>query len=713
MKNVSRIKIALLVTASLALVAIAVFLRYPPQMLYYDTSTRQFSAESITNDMPFPNKVLREFFINSFSVFAPRYLTPVYLLVFPAVILLFLAFTQIFKKKADLFSFLKKNRNEKIFLFIIFFISFTGMIAVHFLVLNAYPAVTDEYSYVFQAKLLSQGRLYIEAPPFEDSFQEANIVCRDGKWYSKYTIGWPLLLAAGVIVRLDFIIAPLCSAFSLIFLYLTAKELSGESGGAMALFITILSPFFFLLGGSYFPHNAVGLFEMILLWAILKAGREQRMTYPLAGSVAAAFILLIRPADGALICAGIMPLVIYEIVNSQSKKKSIFNFFIIFSGFAAGVAILLWTNAIQTGNPLVFAFQKYNIKDAWGFGTLGHNTFRGLWNVSYALMRNCFWIFPFMTVLSLIPVWLKNVRVTLLLLIPLCFMVFYLFFYSLGGFELGSRYYYPAFLVSVVTASAGFTFLTEKITKKEEASSFSFTTAFIIITFLFTLFGVFFSIIPNVKNQYADGVGPMKWLINTPGINERAIIFLDSDFRILNRNEPDYKNQKNVLALYLTPEENKKLLNAFPDRKPFFFTNDPSGRGYVLTPHFDNSESAANYLIATDNYLYALEDVEKAKKTIFRAMELAPNDPSVLMKLINVLVAAEDYKAVINACIKLINMENPQKNHYLSEVIYVMGRAHGELGNMKEAVEIFKFYVKNFPTSPLTERAREWMRRYE
>ena len=77
----------------------------------------------------------------------------------------------------------------------------------------------DTVSYLFQAKLFSEGKLSVPAPPEHGFSSSPHINVLNGKWYSKYPFGNALMLMFGVFINAPWLIPALatrwCAAVSL------------------------------------------------------------------------------------------------------------------------------------------------------------------------------------------------------------------------------------------------------------------------------------------------------------------------------------------------------------------------------------------------------------------------------------------------------------------------------------------------------------------
>jgi hypothetical protein len=83
------------------------------------------------------------------------------------------------------------------------------------LILNDVPLTDDEASYRFGAELLAGGHLWLPSPHMPVFFDNGFIV-NDGKMYSQYFLGWPALLAIGVLLGIPGLINPILSGCTVV-----------------------------------------------------------------------------------------------------------------------------------------------------------------------------------------------------------------------------------------------------------------------------------------------------------------------------------------------------------------------------------------------------------------------------------------------------------------------------------------------------------------
>lgn len=110
--------------------------------------------------------------------------------------------------------------------------------------------IPDESAYRFQATVFANGEIAAPAPtgaidnpdtPHAVNF--AHQVVDSGRWFSKYPVGWPAVLALPEKLHIGWAAAPLLGAFLLVIAGLIARETFGATAVAPSLWIAALSPF--------------------------------------------------------------------------------------------------------------------------------------------------------------------------------------------------------------------------------------------------------------------------------------------------------------------------------------------------------------------------------------------------------------------------------------------------------------------------------------
>jgi len=679
----------LFIIPSIILLLLAILLRFSCDRSFYNLETAQFAAKNLTEDNPFTYVVLSYYFKNFFKIFFIYHIVPVYIFLLPSIFLLSLYLSSM------KFS-LPTVKNERKLLIILFIVSFSITLASHFFITGHLPPVGDEFCYIFQSDIMAHGKLYETSPPCSDSFHSWSII-NDGKWYSKVTAGWPLLLSFGRFFHAEFIINPLLSALSIIILYLTGKLLLGAEGAFISVSFAILSPLFFLLGGTYFPHNASSCLALLFIYGIFKS--DKHFVYPILSGLSALLIIIIRPGDGLSICAGTVPLMIYLFMKSDMKKIFLFKISSIVFLFFLGAGLLLTVNTIQNGDPFLFGYEKYDSDDKWGF-TTSHTPLHGVFNSAFSFMRNSFWTVPFVAFFTLFSFFGKELKI-ILFVVPVLFLgISYGGFYYNGAFEIGSRYYLPSFMLSLIPASAGFLYVKKWLEKKNFKGASMLSYSFIITVIIFMMTGVFINLFPSVKEQYRFRCDAAAFISEKLNIKYPAVIFLKGHGYFGNmfftRNFSDDKSQKIITVLYLDPLQNEKLIKSYPDRTVYTLEWRKEGEGKLTVREgIDNEKTVKNYMASASNYIEFNWD--KAIDCCKAALSVEPDNTEVLHLLAMLYDAKKEFPKAIEIYKKLSDIPSLR-----NIALYQTGKNLGEMGKYGEAISTLEqikpddraFYMK-------------------
>lgn len=248
--------------------------------------------------------------------------------------------------------------------------------------LEAVPHVPDELSYIFQAKVFAQGRLYAPAPAANvlDAFTISNpspIVVHDGKWASIYPFGHPLVLAIGGLFRSMWIIPPLVGAACVALVFVTGRRLYGARAGLLAAALFAGSPFFLMNAASYMSHNTTALFVLASL-ALLAYADRRPVLFPLLAGVALGLVFNTRQLSGVAL---IPPFAVFLATFPLQRGMRIIGLKQV-GAFAAGGALMLLAylayRYLTTGDALIQETVQGGA-DTFGFGG-GHSTAAGMAN---------------------------------------------------------------------------------------------------------------------------------------------------------------------------------------------------------------------------------------------------------------------------------------------------------------------------------------------
>ncbi len=331
--------------------------------------------------------------------------------------------------------------------------------AVNRKILHSFMGSADEHSCYFMAECLRLGRLWVKPHPLSQFFQVVHVGNRDGKWFSVYPPGWPLLLALGLEWHIVDWLNPFLTMLALVFLYQAAKKVYGFPVAWLGLSLTVLTPFFIFTSASYFSHGTSLLMLSIFLYAFPMW--EERRDTPqgilwagLAG-LALGYGLWTRYLTAAAMA---LPFLGYHFGKLFWKKEKWSAADTLFVGIALFMAsLLLVQNYAVTGR----AFNPPNHYDKrWerlGF----RGDYRPLDGLMFIVARFFYltdWAAPGLVFLFLLSCFQKGSANPLQQLFRYSFFYLvagYFFYYSWGGNQFGPRYYYEAFPLMMLAAARG------------------------------------------------------------------------------------------------------------------------------------------------------------------------------------------------------------------------------------------------------------------
>jgi hypothetical protein len=206
------------------------------------------------------------------------------------------------------------------------------------------PHVQDEVVYDFQARLLSQGKLW-EAERLPRAVHHYEFVINaDGRRFGVFPNGWPAVLALGKVLHADFLVSPLLLAACVVL----GARLSHHVGGRRAAFLSApllaLCPGLVVQSASRMSHTLCAALVLVVANVVFTTAPSRRSSL-LAGT-AMGWLLLTRPLD-AVIVAVVFGVVIARRGVMRSYAPAL-------APVVAALILVGTQNALLTGDPLFF-----------------------------------------------------------------------------------------------------------------------------------------------------------------------------------------------------------------------------------------------------------------------------------------------------------------------------------------------------------------------
>jgi len=357
-------------------------------------------------------------------------------------------------------------------------------------VFEGLPHLEDEYAYIWQAQTITRGDLTVPSPVSPNAFMVPFVVDFDGLRFGKYPPGWPAALSLGLRLGLRSWVNPFFAALCVWFTYRLVKRLLNEKAGLLAAFLTLISPFFLLNGGSLLSHTWSYFLTLTFILSWLDAtGSDSHLPAWLpvtTGGLTLGLLVLTRPLTAVGVA---LPFFIHGVVllvrgPGQVRRR------VLVLGLIAGLITLiipLWQYAV-TGNPLINPYTLWWPYDRLGFGPgigrqpEGNTLYWAFTNARNSMRVGASDLFgwPMLSWLF-IPFGVYAVRRNRSALRVSSILVSLLLVYTLywiGSWVFGPRYYFEGMISAIFLTAAGIQWLAGRLLPSSADRNQRIKTAF-------------------------------------------------------------------------------------------------------------------------------------------------------------------------------------------------------------------------------------------
>lgn len=313
----------------------------------------------------------------------------------------------------------------------------------------------DEFSCYFLAECIRNGKLWSIPHPLHQFFEVVHVGNKDGKWFSVYPPGWPLIYALALTLRIGDFINPILAVIAVIFFFKIIKQVFGFREAVFAVLIFSTTPFFLFTNAAYFSHTTCFLMVVLFLYAYQKWREKKSVTWAGLVALTTGFGLHTRYLT---MFGMIVPFLLYELSRLiQKKEKPLRSYFAFGFIFAIMLFSSFYCNYLITGNFFNAPNHYLHRWERLGFH-YDYTLFDGLnyiWARMWYLMD---WSAPAILVFYLLSLFRKrnyNAQQKLYQFSFFYLVGVYIFYYSWGGGQFGPRYYFEAFplLAGALSAS--------------------------------------------------------------------------------------------------------------------------------------------------------------------------------------------------------------------------------------------------------------------
>lgn len=265
-------------------------------------------------------------------------------------------------------------------------------IAIAISVFSGRPLHIDELSQLFQARLFAEGKPWLDGVAYSEFTSSLNILDVNGRRFSQFPLGGPLMLIPGVLVGAPWIIGPSAGAISVALFWAIARRIERRPGVALgAAVLFAFAPFVAFMAGSHMNHVTALMWILVAAYALVRQTGDKAPHPGFAAlcGLALGIVATIRPVDAI---AFALPAAVWMLSRAAHNHRAWVE--VASAGLALAVpagAVLLY-NRLTTGHALLFAYEYQWGKDhglgfhraPWGFA---HTPARGLELLSLYLLR--------------------------------------------------------------------------------------------------------------------------------------------------------------------------------------------------------------------------------------------------------------------------------------------------------------------------------------
>lgn len=341
---------------------------------------------------------------------------------------------------------------------------FTNLIS--YFIFEHIPHINDEIVYLFQAQIFMSGQLYYPSPCGKEFFDFTHMI-NNGKWYSQYPLGYPLLLVFGLLLKAPWIVNPLFAAFSIIIFYLLGKEIYDEKVGVLAAVLGSVSIWFLLMSSTMMSHTSCMFFTSVFLLFLFRSLKNPSFANGLVAGLGLGMVILIRPYAAFFIS---LPFLIFytgkllKNFRRNLKNATAFALILLISIFS-----LLLYNYLTNDNFLTFGYEVSHGKaHGIGFGKTGytdipHTVFLGFTQVFNYIgsLNNYLFGWPLSSFFAIVPLFFltkinpESRKKDLLLASGLFSLLAGLFFFWGTYILIGARMIFEALPILLLLSARG------------------------------------------------------------------------------------------------------------------------------------------------------------------------------------------------------------------------------------------------------------------
>jgi hypothetical protein len=353
--------------------------------------------------------------------------------------------------------------------------------ALSFFAYQRHPHIPDEVVYIYQAEFLAAGKLSMPAPPVPEAFDVYLMQFEPARWYPSPPVGWPAMLAVGVLLGVPWLVNPLLAGVNILLTYLLLSELYSRRLARIAILLLALSPWYVFMAMNFMTHTFTLSCALLAALGVIWARNRDQIAWAVLAGIALGVMSLIRPLEG-LLWAVLLGLWAIGLGRRRLKISAIAAL-VVTTGAVA--ALVFPYNKMLTGEASTFPINAYTDErfgvnsNAYGFGPdrgmgwpidpfPGHSPLDGLINADLNFFSINIELFGWSTgslVLAALLLFSGSYRKSDFLMAAVVAAVFavFFFYYFSGGPDFGARYWFLMIVPLAALSVRGLDYLEDRM----------------------------------------------------------------------------------------------------------------------------------------------------------------------------------------------------------------------------------------------------------
>lgn len=484
----------------------------------------------------------------------------------------------------------------------LFVFVFTNLFS--FFIFEHIPHINDEIVYLFQAKIFKLGKLYFPSACGKEFFNFTHMI-NNGKWYSQYPPGYPILLVFGLLLNAPWLVNPLFAAFSIITFFYLGKEIYDKKVGILSAVLGSISIWFLLMSSTMMSHTSCMFFTTLFLLFLFRSLKNPSFANGMLAGLGLGMALLIRPYTALFIS---LPFLIFYaarfLKNFKRNLKNAIAFALI--GLLS-LSLLLMYNYFTNGDLFTFGYEVSHGKaHGIGFGKTGytdipHTVFLGFTQVFNYLgsLNKYLFGWPLSSFFAIVPLFFltrinpESRKKDLILVSGFFSLLISLFFFWGTYILIGARMIFEALPILLLLSARGLSEAPKLILEKyKKINRTSLQKAMVSILIIFTAYAFFYRfprwVWPSETEWYYHGYAN-KYAAVTSSINRtlesvnlsKAVVIMKFIYHPIEYfpygwwgsgflyNDPRLEN--NIIYARDRGEKNLSLFECYPERKFYLY----------------------------------------------------------------------------------------------------------------------------------------------